>query len=120
MHNSPVEANPTEVVVENGDEGQLTAGQALNIISGVYYDAAGHIVSVDTEALTLPTDTVCEYYVGNGQVSLNSSEKIGNPSLVLKDSNDNVYPIQLESGNGNLTITGAQNKVTFNMVWGSF
>lgn len=120
MHNSPVEANPTDVVVENGDEGQLTAGQALNIISGVHYDTAGHIVSVDTEALTLPTDTVCEYYVGNGQVSLNSSEKISNPSLVLKDSNDNVYPIQLESGNGNLTITGAQNKVTFNMVWGSF
>lgn len=120
MHNAPVEANPTDIIVENGDKGQLVAGQSLNIISGIHYDAAGHIVDVDVEALTLPKDTVCEYYVGNGQTPLASNGKISNPSLVLKDSNDSIYPIQLESGNGNLTITGTQNKVTFNMVWGSF
>ena len=120
VHNTPVEENPTGVTVENGDEkGQLVAGGALNIIAGVHYDAAGHIVGVDTEELTLPADTVCEYYVGNGQTSLGSDDEINNPSLVLKDSNDTAYSIQLE-GNKNLTITGTENKVTFNMVWGSF
>lgn len=120
-HNTANTENTTTVEVSNGDEEQkLSANGTLNIISGVHYDGTGHITQVDTAALTLPEDTTYRYYVGNGQQELVNTATINNPSLVLFDSNDNVEKIQLQSLNDNITITGQKEKITFNMVWGSF
>lgn len=119
-HNAANTAS-SKIEVDNGDKnGKLSADGALNIISGVHYDAAGHIVEVKTAALTLPDDTTYKYYVGNGQQELADAVTVSNPSLVLFDSNENVEKIQLASSNENIAITGQKEKITFNMVWGSF
>lgn len=106
------------VVVTN--DTNLTQEGALNVISGVHYDAKGHVTAVDTASLKMPKDTTYESYVGNGTTKLVDNATANNPSLVLKDRDDNTWGTQLASDNEGLTITGSENKVTFNLVWGSF
>lgn len=101
----------------------LTPGGKLNILTGVTYDANGHISDVTTGELTLPTDNNTTYsmFVGNSaSASASVSTATANPYVVLRDNSGRNNTIQLNGDSGSLSVSGNSGAVTISMVWGTF
>lgn len=101
----------------------LAHGGKLNILTGVTYDANGHISDVTTGELTLPTDNNTTYnmFVGSStSASAAVSTATANPYVVLRDSSGKNNAIRLNGDSGSLSVSGNAGAVTISMVWGTF
>ena len=100
---------------------QLTENNDLNIISAISYDDKGHITQVDVTKLTTPKDTTYQYYVADeNSDKLTGDKVVSNPRLILEDRDETKWTAQMSSENTSLEVQGSQNKVSFNLVWGTF
>lgn len=100
---------------------QLTENNDLNIISAISYDDKGHITQVDVTKLTTPRDTTYKYYVADeNSDKLTQDKVVSNPRLILEDRDETKWTAQMSSENTSLEVQGSQNKVSFNLVWGTF
>ncbi len=117
-HAGPSDA--THDVTVTNDPTELAQEGALHIISGVHYDDKGHVTQVDTEELKMPKDTTYTYYIGNGENAITNTTYVKNPTLVLKDRDENKWIAKMYSGNNSLEVKGNKEQISFNLVWGSF
>ncbi len=119
-HNDAQEA---VVTADQASNTELTHGGSFKTISGVYYDAKGHITKIATQNLTLPTDNNTTYdlavVAADGGANAAAAHNTANPYLRLKGSDGSAYAAQLV-GSGSLSVVGSANKVSINMVWGEF
>lgn len=108
------------------NESSLAHGGKLNVLSGVTYDDAGHVTSVSTQELTLPTqpedkDTTYDLYVGaTNSATSTPISATANPYVNLKDKSGAIDAVQFVSNSDNLEVTGNGNAITMNLVWGTF
>ena len=120
-HATPQTTGGTTKSVTNN--GTLTHGGKLNILTGVTYDAKGHVSDVTTGEVTLPADnnTTYDMFVG-GSTSASSSVSAAtvNPYVVLRNSSGQNDTIRLKGDSGSLAVSGNAGEVTISMVWGSF
>lgn len=101
----------------------LTHGGDLEILTGVTYDAKGHVSSVTTGKVTLPTDnnTTYDMFVGNSKSASSAvTAATANPYVVLRNNGGQNDTIQLKGDSGSLEVSGNASAVTISMVWGSF
>jgi hypothetical protein len=90
------------------------------MISGIHYDAKGHVTQVDTETLTLPDDTTYEFYLTDENGEKVADDAVDAPYLTLVDKNENPQTIQMYTEHQNLSVQGNASQVVFNLVWGTF
>lgn len=116
-HEGPGESTQEQVVT---NDSELSAKGSLNMISGIHYDAKGHVTQVDTETLTLPDDTTYEFYLTDENGEKVADDAVDTPYLTLVDKNENPQTIQMYTEHQNLSVQGNASQVVFNLVWGTF
>ena len=120
-HAAPQTTGGTTKSVTN--DATLAHGGKLQILTGVTYDANGHISNVTTGEVTLPADnnTTYDMFVGNStSASSVVTTATANPYVVLRNSGGQNDTIQLKGDSGSLAVSGNAGVVTISMVWGSF
>ena len=120
-HAAPQTTGGTTKSVTNNTP--LAHGGKLNILTGITYDAKGHVSSVTTGDVTLPADnnTTYDMFVGGSTAASSSvSAATANPYVVLRNSGGQNDTIQLKGDSGSLAVSGNAGAVTISMVWGSF
>ncbi len=103
--------------------GTLTHGGKLKILTGVSYDAKGHVSSVSTGEVTLPKDnnTTYDMFVGaNTTSSTGVTSATSNPYIVLRNDAGANDTVQIKGDEGSLSVSGTSGAITIGMVWGSF
>ena len=120
-HAAPQTTGGTTKSVTNN--ATLAHGGKLNILTGITYDSKGHVSSVTTGDVTLPTDnnTTYDMFVGGSTTASSSvSAATANPYVVLRNDSGQNDTIQLKGDSGSLAVSGNSGEVTISMVWGSF
>lgn len=120
-HATPKTTGGTTKSVVN--DATLAHGDKLKILTGVTYDANGHISNVTTGEVTLPADnnTTYDMFVGNAaNASASVTASTVDPYVVLRSSGGQNDTIQLKGDSGSLAVNGTSGAVTISMVWGSF
>ena len=120
-HAAPQTTGGTTKAVTN--DATLTHGGKLKILTGVTYDANGHISNVTTGEVTLPADnnTTYDMFVGSSTSASSAvTAATANPYVVLRNSGGQNDTVQLKGDSGSLAVSGTAGAVTISMVWGSF
>ena len=120
-HAAPQTTGGTTKSVTN--DATLAHGGKLNILTGVTYDANGHISNVTTGEVTLPADnnTTYDMFVGSSKSADKSvTAATANPYVVLRNNGGQNDTIQLKGDSGSLAVSGNADEVTISMVWGTF